>query len=224
MTGITRLFAILLFAAAGTAQAAATGDADGTVLVMKPGDATAGEGKAEACVACHGQDGNAAAPVYPNLAGQPRRYLYKAMMDYKNEVRTDPVMAAEVAKLSEQDIADLAAWYATQSVSAGQTPEDLVEAGAQLYHAGDAERDLPACMSCHGPAGLGNSAAGWPALGGQNVDYTIGQLKRFRSGDRTSDLNMMMRDIAAELSDEDINTLAHYLSGLHAQRFTGAEN
>ena len=156
MTGITRLFAILLFTA-GTAHAAATAQADGTVLVMKPGDAAAGEAKAEACVACHGQDGNAAAPVYPKLAGQPRRYLYKSMMDYKNEVRTDPVMAAEVAKLTEQDIADLAAWYANQPVSAGKTPEDLVEAGAALYHAGDAERGLPACMSCHGPAGLGLS-------------------------------------------------------------------
>ena len=119
------------------------------------------------------------------------------------------------AGLSEQDILDLAAYFSSQEMSAGETPEDMVEAGAALYRGGDAERGVTACIACHGPKGNGMELAGFPDVSGQHATYTKTQLEMFRSGGRANDLNGMMRDIAQRLTDEDIEILSHYLSGLH---------
>ena len=109
---------------------------------------------------------------------------------------------------------DLAAYFASQEMSKGETPEDVVDAGAALYRGGDESRGITACIACHGPRGNGMELAGFPDISGQHSAYTKSQLEQFRSGTRANDLNGMMRDIAKRLTDEDIALLSQYVSGL----------
>ncbi|WP_341502483.1 c-type cytochrome [Gallaecimonas sp. GXIMD4217] len=189
---------------------------------MAQGDAEAGKAKAATCAACHGGDGNSAIAMYPKLAGQHASYLEKQLIDLKlgmtsggKEGRYDPAMSPMTMALSEQDMADLAAFFASQSMKPGATPEEVVEKGAKLYRGGDIERGLTACIACHGPRGEGHSLAKYPKISGQYPEYIKGQLEKFRSGTRTNDPNGMMVDIAKKLTDEDIAILSKYLAGLH---------
>jgi len=125
------------------------------------------------------------------------------------------VMNGMAAALSDQDIADLAAYFSSQDQKAGETPEDVIEAGQALYRGGDADRGITSCISCHGPTGKGMGLAGFPIISGQHAEYTSSQLKMFRDGTRANDMNGMMRGIAAKLTDEDIEILSKYLGGLH---------
>lgn len=180
------------------------------------GDVTKGQTAAAACAACHGADGNTTTLAeYPKLAGQGANYLAKQLHDFKSGVRKDPVMAAQAASLTDESILDIAAFYASLDVQYSAVPAKYIEQGEQLYRAGDASTGIPACAACHGPQGNGLESAGFAALGGQNPQYTIKQLKAFRDGTRDNDANRMMRDIAAKLSDEQIEALAYYLVGLH---------
>ncbi|NVK25299.1 MAG: cytochrome c, partial [Gammaproteobacteria bacterium] len=115
------------------------------------GDIDAGKQKSATCVACHSVDGNSAISMYPKIAGQHSEYIYKQLKEFKSGDRKDPVMAGMVAALSDQDMKDLAAYFSSQTMSAGETPEDVVEAGELLYRGGDMERGIPACIACHGP-------------------------------------------------------------------------
>lgn len=191
-------------------------------FTMAQGDAEAGKAKSATCAACHGSDGNSMIPMNPKLAGQHNKYLVKQLQEFKaaamssgKEGRNNAVMNGMAVGLSEQDMLDISAYFASQTAKAGATPEEYIAPGAALYRGGDAERKITACIACHGPRGNGMSQAGFPDISGQHVDYTISQLKMFRSGDRHNDLNGMMRDIAAKLTDEDITILANYLAGLH---------
>lgn len=179
------------------------------------GDAEAGKAKSAPCVACHGTDGNSAAPIYPKIAGQNAAYLLHQLSAFKGGARNNPVMLPFVQNLSEQDMADLSAYYAGQKVSEGSTPESAVAAGAKLYRAGNAETGVPACMACHGPQGVGNPYAGWPALAGQHPDYIKTQLKAYAAGERSTDAAGMMRDVAKRLSSDEIEAISQYVSGLH---------
>ncbi|WMS86165.1 c-type cytochrome [Pleionea litopenaei] len=180
------------------------------------GDAEQGQKDAAACAACHGADGNTPlAPEYPKLAGQGAKYLAKQLHQFKNGERDNAVMAGQAASLSEEAIANISAFYATLEPQHAAVPDKYIELGQKLYRAGDAATGIPACTACHGPQGTGVDAAAFPALGGQNPQYTIAQLKAFRSGARANDNNRMMRDIASKLSDEQIEALAYYLVGLH---------
>lgn len=186
------------------------------------GNAEAGKAKAAVCAACHGADGNSAAPTFPKLAGQSERYLKKQLQDIKSNVRPVPTMTAIVAPLSEQDMADLAAFFASQKPSTNQAKKDLVAKGEQIYRAGIKDKGVPACTACHSPTGSGNAPAGFPRLGGQHADYVAAQLKAYRAaadGDATGRANdgdtKPMRAIAARLSDSEIAALANYVSGLH---------
>lgn len=192
----------MLFGLIGSAQAA-------------EGDVEAGKAKSATCAACHGADGNASLTMYPKIAGQHAEYLYKQLQEFKSGVRPDPVMAGMAAALSEQDMKDLAAYFSSQTMSAGSTPEDVVAAGELLYRGGDMERGIPACIACHGPRGVGHSLAGFPKISFQHPDYIKSQLEKFRSGDRANDMNGMMGDIAVKLTDKDIEILSKYISGLH---------
>ncbi|RKZ94814.1 MAG: cytochrome c4, partial [Gammaproteobacteria bacterium] len=138
---------------------------------MAAGDASAGKGKAQVCAACHGADGNSPSDMFPKLAGQGEAYLAKQLADFKSGARNNAVMAPMVANLSDQDIADLAAYYAGNKVAPGAVSEDLLNAGKTLYRAGNKETAVPACMACHGPNGAGVPAAKWPALSGQYSTY-----------------------------------------------------
>ena len=186
------------------------------------GDVNAGKEKSATCAACHGPDGNAPVNIYPKIAGQHADYIYKQLVEFKSgmtsggkEGRMDPVMSAMAMPLSEQDMKDLAAYFSSLNMSEGSTPKDVVEVGAMLYKAGDAERGIPSCASCHGPRGNGSSLAKFPKVSFQHPEYIKSQLEKFRNGTRHNDLNGMMGDIAKKLTDKDIEVLSKYLGGLH---------
>jgi len=182
-------------------------------------DANAGKTKAAVCAACHGPDGNSANAIWPKLAGQNAAYIERQVHAIKSgEGRANPLsetMRPMVVNLSDRDIADIAAFYAEQTSTVEKAPPASISLGESLYRGGDAKAGIPACMSCHGPAGEGVASAGYPRVGGQHIPYTVGQLKAFRDGVRTTDPNKMMRMVAAKLSDAQIQALAGYLSGLH---------
>lgn len=185
------------------------------IPAMAAGDVSAGKAKAVACAACHGADGNSPSDMFPKLAGQGEAYLLKQLIEFKDGTRENAVMAPMVAALSEQDMADLSAFYASNKTTAGAVAEELFEAGQAIYRGGNKETGVPACMACHGPTGAGMPAAKWPALSGQYAAYTEAQLNAFASGTRSNDSNSMMRDIAGKMTADEIKAVSAYVSGLH---------
>ncbi|KOO05645.1 c-type cytochrome [Vibrio hepatarius] len=190
--------------------------------VWAQGSIEAGKAKSQTCVACHGADGNSQLAMYPKLAGQHAKYIEKQLKDLKlgmtsngKQGRYDPVMSGMAMPLSEQDMQDLAAYYASLPISPNTTPENVVEKGKSLYTAGDAERGLTACIACHGPRGNGTELSGFPKISGQHADYIKAQLEKFRDEKRGNDMNAMMRDVAKKLTDDDIAVLSKYVGGLH---------
>ncbi len=179
------------------------------------GDIKAGEAKAASCAACHGPKGNSATPAWPKLAGQGAVYVYEQLQQFKEGHRTNAVMAPMAAPLSDQDMQDLAVYFAAQPASPGVASEDAVAIAEPIYRAGIADRGVPACSGCHGPTGAGNPAAAYPRLGGQHAEYAQAQLKAYRAGERKAGAKgLMMSQVAAELTDEEIAALATYISGL----------
>ncbi|MGR6034177.1 MAG: c-type cytochrome [Candidatus Nitrosoglobus sp.] len=178
------------------------------------GDPEAGKAKTTPCQSCHGPDGNSPNPEWPNLAGQNASYLKKQLQDFKSGARKNPIMSSIAAALSDEDIANLAVYYSSQTISEGTTPEEYFKLGQDLFRQGDKESGVPACMACHGPSGDGNPAAAWPRLSGQNAKYVENQLKAYRSSERTNDLNKMMQGVAKKITDEEITAISHYVSGL----------
>ena len=206
---MNKLFVSLLLTLGVTGMAQAAGSA-------VVGDATAGQAKTAVCAACHGPNGNSAAPNFPKLAGQGERYLLKQLTDIKDGKRQVLEMTGQLTNLSDQDLADIAAYYAQQKNIVGAADPALVARGQALFRGGDLSKGLPACTGCHAPDGVGNAAAGFPHLGGQHTDYIEKQLIGFREGDRTNDGDTMtMRSISAKLSNKDITALASYIQGLH---------
>ena len=180
------------------------------------GDPAAGESKTATCVACHGSDGNSAVASFPKLAGQGEKYLLKQLKDIQSGARPIVEMTGLLDGLSEADLADMAAYYASKEGSVGQANPDLVAEGEKIYRAGIAAKEVAACTACHGPAGKGVDLASYPALGGQHADYTASSLKKFRSGERNNDgESRVMRSIAARLSDREIEAVSSYISGLY---------
>jgi len=190
--------------------------------VAQEGDPEAGKEKSATCAACHGPDGNSMIPQNPKIAGQHASYLFKQLTEFKlasetggEEGRNNAVMNGMAAPLSEQDMHDLSAYFSAQEEKIGATPEEYIEPGSALYRGGDEERGITACIACHGANGNGMGLAKFPDISGQHPEYITAQLKAFRAGQRNNDMNGMMRDIAKKLTDEDIETLANYLAGLH---------
>ena len=179
------------------------------------GDVEAGKTKAAMCTACHGADGNSPAPNFPKLAGQHADYVAKQLKEFKSGERKDATMNGMAAALSEQDMADLGAFYAAQKGSVGTAAEDKVALGETVYRAGNAASGVAACAACHGPTGAGNPMANFPSLNGQHADYTATQLKNFRGGVRANDAGSMMRGVARKMSDAEIEAVAQYIQGLH---------
>ena len=184
-------------------------------LGLAAGDVSAGKAKSAVCAACHGADGNSPSDMYPKLAGQHASYLYKQLVEFKSGKRENAIMAPMVAGLSEEDMADLAAFYASKEATPGAVSEDLLELGKQIYRGGNSESGVPACMACHGPNGSGMPSAKWPKLSAQYRAYTEAQLHAFANGERHNDPNGMMRDIASKLTEEEIKAVSAYVSGLH---------
>jgi len=181
------------------------------------GDAAAGQAKAAVCSACHGADGKAIQPAYPNLAGQHASYLTKQLTEYRDGGRVNALMSGQAANLSDQDILDLAAYYAQMPKIEGVANEETLQLGMDIYRGGITSAGVAACAACHGPAGQGNPAAVWPVLSGQNAQYTADQLRYFRSAERANDPNAMMRGVSKRMTDEEIEAVANYIAGLHAK-------
>ncbi|ASP17063.1 c-type cytochrome [Neisseria sp. 23W00296] len=198
--------------------------AAGTAFAAPKADVAKGKQIAQTvCAACHAADGNSGISTYPKLSAQHAKYIAvetAAIKDGKRTTGGAAAMKPMVMSLSEQDIANVAAFYATQTPKSGEAnPKDNLKLGAQIYRGGLAGKKLPACMSCHGPSGAGMVGGGtdvnaYPRLGGQHKDYTVTQLKAYASGQRTSP-NGMMEDIVKRMSEEEINAVANFIQGLH---------
>ena len=194
---------VLMFTFAGAVHAA--------------GDAEAGKTKAAACGGCHGMDGNSLVPTFPKLAGQGEKYIAKQLAEFKaNTTRQNEMMLGMAAALSEEDAADIGAFYATQKL-AGPAPADesKLAMGKQIYKGGNLTEGIPACQGCHGPRGGGIAGSGYPQVGGQYADYTLAQLKAFRDGTRSNDDKALMRSIIKDMSDEQLAAVANYIATLH---------
>ena len=171
------------------------------------------------CVACHGADGNSPASANPNLAGQIEDYLYKQLKNFKPvgdkpPVRNNAIMVGMAAPLSDEDMKNVAAWFASQKQKpAAAKDEKQIAVGQKLWRQGDFKKGVPACAGCHGPAGAGMPAQ-YPRLAGQFPEYTEAQLKAFRVDERANDPEKMMRMIAAKLSDAEIKAVSEYAAGL----------
>ena len=163
------------------------------------------------CAACHGVDGNSPVSVNPTLAGQHAVYVANQLVHFKSGERKNAVMSAIASSLSPDDINNLAAHFAKQAIKP-QSARDktLAQLGEKIYRGGNFASGVPACAACHGPNGAGVPIQ-YPRLGGQYADYTVVQLKAFRSDER---VNTVMNGVAAKLSDREIQAVAEYIAGL----------
>ncbi|MGH8105926.1 MAG: c-type cytochrome [Arenimonas sp.] len=192
------------------------------------GDATRGQTKAGTCAACHGADGNAADPQYPKLAGQHELYIARHLALFKSGGRENPIMMGMAAALTPQDMRDVGAYFATQKVLAGIADDTAIkegpyqdkkyfQIGERIYRGGKAD-GTPSCIACHGPTGRGIPGPTYPAIGGQHAGYTAAKLTAFKDGTiwgKDAEANAIMKSVAKNLSDEEIQGLATYLQGLH---------
>jgi cytochrome c553 len=187
----------------------------GATGVQAAGDAAKGTTIATTvCVACHGADGNSVITMNPKLAGQHPEYITKQLKNFKSGERKNAVMSGMVANLTDEDMANLGAYFGSQKPNGGSAKTNGAGSlGEKLYRGGVPSKGIPACASCHGATGSGIPVL-FPRLAGQHAEYTTNQLKTFRSGERENDGAAMMRGIAAKLSDADIAAVADYIQGL----------
>jgi cytochrome c553 len=197
----------LILLAAGSLQTASA----------QEGSVEAGRTKSVTCAACHGVDGNSVTPDWPMLAGQHASYIVRQLRAFKSGERTDVTMKPFADLLSDQDMLDVAAYFAAQTPTPKGADPALVGLGQQIYRGGVPARGVAACIACHGPEGDGNPLAAYPRVSGQHAAYVTKQLNSYASGDRRSDvdLNQMMRNVASELFEDEIRALASYMQGLN---------
>lgn len=185
------------------------------------GDPAAGQSKSAICTACHGEAGNSVNPEWPKIAGQGTRYIIAQLKAFKQgpagprHSQNSALMYGIAAGLSEQDMADLAAYYSQQQTSPGVADDELAKKGEAIYRGGEARLDAAACIGCHGPSGKGNAPAGFPAIGGQHAQYTYNQLQAFHQALRTGDVNMAMQHMVRNMSEDEMRAVAEYVQGLH---------
>lgn len=196
------------FAAAPSAAPAKADPAKGATLYTD-GDNARG---LPACASCHGASGNSTIAVNPKLSGQPEAYLYKQLVNFAGPERNNPVMTTYAKMLTEAEMKNISAYLAVQAPKAGAAKnKDTIELGKKIYRGGIAEKNVPACASCHGPAG-GGIPAQYPRLAGQHQDYTAAQLTAFRQGGRKNSAEMTT--ISQRLSDDEIKAVSDYVAGL----------
>lgn len=206
-------------------------------ILHAEGNINAGKEKAASCASCHGEKGNSMVSTFPKLAQQHSSYLYQQLQAFKDGTRKDPMMSAMAMALSDEDMADIAAYYEDQAISHNTLPvldEDdddeakpadsekaadakdpmkaIIAQGSDLYRNGDLTRQVSACIACHGPLGEGNKPASFPALRSQHADYLIKALKDFKSDSRSNNPENMMHMIANKMSDDEIKAVAYRIS------------
>ena len=173
----------------------------------------------QVCAGCHNADGNSTIPANPILAGQHAEYITKQLINYKARdnmpaERNSPVMAAMVAPLSPDDMKNLGAYYTSQNPKPGVAKnKTLAEQGEKIYRGGNIESGVPACAGCHSPNGVGIPPF-YPRLAGQHAEYTVAQLRAFRTEQRANDVNSVMRGIVTRMSEKEIQAVAEFISGL----------
>lgn len=178
------------------------------------GDAGLGAQKAAVCAACHGPTGSSINPEWPNLAGLGEPYIAEQLAAFKAGHRVNPLMTPMAAPLSDEDMKDLGAHFAQQTPAGGEADASNWKAGETIYRGGDKERDIPACVACHGPQGRGNGPAKYPALRAQHAVYTFNQLRAFKDGSRKSAGNGVMNAVTERMTEEEMRALASYVQGL----------
>lgn len=206
MKGLFRLITCLALLASST--------------VLAAGDAARGQELSQTCASCHGADGNSTLAMWPKLAGQHAVYLERQLALIKSGARPVPEMGPFVAGLSEQDMTDLSAYFASQETSPGVADPALVAQGERLYRAGNSEIGIPACMACHGPAGEGNPLSGYPALAGQHSVYTAKMLNGYKSASTWGEddaQSKVMAGVALRLSESEIKAVSSYIQGLYSK-------
>ena len=178
------------------------------------GNPEAGATKATVCAACHGANGNSTNPEWPSLAGLGADYIAEQLKNFKDGKRANPVMMPMAASLSPDDMADIGAYFNSLPNTGLEADPSFWQAGEKLYRGGDAGRQIPACMACHGPTGRGNDPAKFPALRGQQSGYVVKQLNDYASGTRNTGPNGVMQTVAKRLTPDDIRNLASYIQGI----------
>ena len=196
-----------------TAASAAPAFAEEAKAGAKPDLAKGQLTSTNVCAACHTADGSRGSPANPILQGQHPEYLAKQLAEFKAGKRATAIMQGMSTALSEADMKNVAAFYASKEAKPGFAKnKDLVSLGEKIYRGGIADRSIPACAGCHSPSGAGIPAQ-YPRLAGQHADYTEAQLVAFRGGVRKNSLPMT--GVAAKLNDKEIKAVSDYLAGLH---------
>jgi cytochrome c553 len=183
------------------------------------GNAVAEDAKtiaATVCVACHGEDGNSAIPMFPKIAGLQESYIVKQLRDFQSGRRKSDIMAPVVAALKQEDFVPLATYYSAQKLKPGDESDKTAAAfGKMVFFDGNEETGVPACVGCHQARGAGFQI--YPRIGGQHSTYVVQQLKNFASGERSNDVSRFMRVVAKRMSEEEIQSVAEYLVGLDSK-------
>ena len=206
-------------------------------ILHAEGNISSGKEKAAACVSCHGDNGNSLVSSFPKLAQQHSSYLIKQLQAFKNGTRKNPMMSSIAMGLSDEDMVDIAAYYAEQEVSVNQLPvldddddekpatadgekkadgnaklQAIIAQGSDLYRNGDLPREVSACIACHGPFGEGNKPAGYPLLKSQHADYLIKTLTDFKTDARSNNPENIMHMTAKKMTDEEIKAVSYRIS------------
>lgn len=188
------------------------------IPVNETGDIDAGKHAASVCTSCHGADGNSTNSAWPKIAGLDPDYALKQLYAYQQGAegcRQNGVMEAIIKQLSDRDLLNIVAYFGSQTMSTGVAEPEPLTLGEQIYRAGIKQRQITACMACHGPRGRGLASAKIPHIAGQHADYVVAQLKAYQSQARCTDANNMMRTLASRLTNEDMLAVANYIQGLY---------
>ncbi len=200
---------LALLAAAAVATPLMASEATASKVDLAKGQATA----TQICAACHTSDGTRGVSANPILQGQHADYLYKQLTEFKAAKRENAIMQGMAAPLSDADMRNVAAFFASKKPVAGNAKsKDLVVLGESIFRGGIADRKVPACAGCHSPTGAGIPSQ-YPRLAGQHAEYTESQLKAFRDGVRKN--NAVMTGVTAKMNDREIKAVADYMAGLH---------
>lgn len=191
------------------------GTVDETRLRAGPGDPVVGKEKAELCMGCHGEDGNSTDPLIPKLAGQYGVHIAKQVRNYQSSYRTHQIMGAVAASVTDEDLADISAYFGSQPLMKGASPSDN-PIGKNLFEKGDLSRMTVPCNNCHGATGKGQTPRNpvFPVIGGQHKDYLLAQLLIFKKGERNNSPGGIMNITVQRLSDAELEALAEYVAGL----------
>lgn len=211
MKSIPALLPALLFCASLAAPATVAAQA-AAQKAAKP-DLARGQAIAtQVCAACHTVDGSRGSPANPILAGQHPEYIVKQLTEFKADKRQNPIMKGFASALSEEDMKNVAAFYASKQAKPGFAKDkNLVTLGERIYRGGIPAAQVAACAGCHSPTGAGIPAH-YPRIGGQHSDYVETQMQAFRSRARTNSPEMTA--MAERMSDREIKAVADYIAGL----------